>query len=57
MHMSWAGDLGARNMEFFKGAGALFSDVSGARAGAGATKNFGSFSSYIIIEKNVAVVL
>ena len=30
MHMSWAGELGARKMEFFKGAGALFSDVSGA---------------------------
>ena len=33
-----------------QGAGALFSDVSGARAGAGAIKNFGSSSSYPIIE-------
>ena len=35
----------------FEGAGALFSDVSGAGAGAGAIKIFGSSSSYPIIEK------
>ena len=42
-------DLGARELGFFKEAGALFSDVSG--AGAGAIKIFGSSSSYPIIEK------
>ena len=42
-------ELGARMLGFFEGAGALFSDVSGARAGA--IKNFGSSSSYQIIEK------
>ena len=41
-----AGELG-----FFEGAGALFSDVGGAGAGAGAIKIFGSSSSYPIIEK------
>ena len=46
-----AGELkvAARDLGFFEGAGALFSDVI--RAGAGATKNLGSSSSYPIIEK------
>ena len=42
-------ELGARELGFFEGVGALFSDVSG--AGAGAIKIFGSSSSYPIIEK------
>ena len=42
-------ELGAKELGFFEGAGALFSDVSG--AGAGAIKIFGSSSSYPIIEK------
>ena len=44
-------ELGARKLEFFEGAGALFSDVSGTGAGAGVIKIFGSSSSYPIIEK------
>ena len=44
-----ARELGARVLGFFEGAGALFSDVSG--AGAGAIKIFGSSSFYPIIEK------
>ena len=36
---------------FFEGAGAIFSDVSGAGAVVGAIKIFGSSSSYPIMEK------
>ena len=43
--------LGAKELGFFEGAGALFSDVSGAGTGAGAIKIFGSSRSYPIIEK------
>ena len=42
-------ELGARELGFFEGCGALFSDVGG--AGAGAIKVFGSSSFYPIIEK------
>ena len=42
-------ELGARELGFFEGTRALFSDVSG--TGAGAIKIFGSSSSYPIIEK------
>ena len=44
-------ELGSRELGFFEGAGALFSDVSGAGAGARAIKIFVSSSSYPIIEK------
>ena len=44
-------ELGARELGFFEGARAIFSDVSGTGAGAGAIKNFGSSSYYPIIEK------
>ena len=40
-------ELGARELGFFEGTGALFSDVNGA----GAIKVFGSSSSYPITEK------
>ena len=46
---SRAGELGDRELGFFEKAGALFSDFSGAGAGAGAIKIFGS--SYPITEK------
>ena len=42
-------ELGAKELRFFEGNGALFSNVSG--AGAGAIKIFGSSSSFPIIEK------
>ena len=42
-------ELGTRELGFFVGAGALFSDVSGARVRA--IKIFGSSSFYPIIEK------
>ena len=44
-------EVGARDLGFFEGAGALFSDVSGAETGAGTIKIFGSPTSYPIIEK------
>ena len=48
-YMVAAGRAGEPELGFFEGAGVLFSDVSG--AGAGAMKVIGSSSSYPIIEK------